>query len=78
VPDGRGSFTAGTRIVLLSTASRLAVRPTHTRAQWDPGTLSPEVRRPGSEVDSSPPPSAEVRNGAAIPPLAHAFSWLGA
>jgi hypothetical protein len=29
--------------------------------QWVPGTLSPGVKRPGREVDHSPPTSAEVK-----------------
>jgi hypothetical protein len=37
--------------------------------QWVPGALSPEVKRPGREVDHSPPASAEVKNSGAIPQL---------
>jgi hypothetical protein len=33
--------------------------------------LSLGVRRPGREPDHSPPPSAEVKHGGAIPPLSH-------
>jgi hypothetical protein len=29
--------------------------------QWVPGALSPGVKRPGLEVDNSPPTSAEVK-----------------
>jgi hypothetical protein len=29
--------------------------------QWVPGTVSPEVKRPGREADHSPPTSAEVK-----------------
>jgi hypothetical protein len=29
--------------------------------QWVPGALSPGVKRPGREVDHSPPASAEVK-----------------
>jgi hypothetical protein len=29
--------------------------------QWVPGALSPVVKRPGREVDHSPPTSAEVK-----------------
>jgi hypothetical protein len=36
------------------------------------------VQQPGREVDHSPPSSAEVKNGGAIPPLAHTSSWCGA
>jgi hypothetical protein len=31
------------------------------RVQWVPGILSPGVKRPGREVDHSPPTSAEVK-----------------
>jgi hypothetical protein len=36
--------------------------------------LSPGVKRSGSEADNSPPSSAEVKNGRAIPPLPHTSS----
>jgi hypothetical protein len=32
----------------------------------------------GLEADHSPPFSAEVENGGAIPPLSHTVSWRGA
>jgi hypothetical protein len=38
-----------------------------------PGTLYPGVKRPAREADHSPPSSAEVKNGGAIPPLPHVF-----
>jgi hypothetical protein len=41
------------------------------------GALSVGVKLPGSEADHSSP-SAEVKNGGAIPPLPHASSWNGA
>jgi hypothetical protein len=36
------------------------------------------VHRPRSEADHSPPSSAVVRNGGAIPTLPHTYSWRGA
>jgi hypothetical protein len=33
---------------------------------------------PGREADQSPPPSAEVNNGGAIPPLTTLSSWYSA
>jgi hypothetical protein len=36
----------------------------------------PGVKRPGRGAD--PPSSAEVRNGANIPPFPHTFPWLDA
>jgi hypothetical protein len=32
----------------------------------------------GGKADHSPPPSAEVKNGEAIPPFTHTSSWRGA
>jgi hypothetical protein len=45
---------------------------------WVPGALSPRVKRPGREAHHSPSASAEVKNGGAVPPLAHASSWHNA
>jgi hypothetical protein len=39
------------------------------------GALSPGVKRPGREADHSPPSSADVKNGGAIPLLPHMPSW---
>jgi hypothetical protein len=33
----------------------------------------PAIKRPDREADNSPPSSAEVRNGGAIPPLLYVF-----
>jgi hypothetical protein len=42
------------------------------------GALSPAVKRPGGEVGHSPPSSAKVKNGGALPPLPNTSSWRGA
>jgi hypothetical protein len=47
-------------------------------SQFVPGAASPGVERQGHEADYSPPSSANVKNGAAIPPLPHMSSWRGA
>jgi hypothetical protein len=47
--------------IFFATASRLAQGPTQPPIQWVQGFLSPWVRRPGREVDNSPPSSAEVK-----------------
>jgi hypothetical protein len=39
------------------------------------GALSSDIKRPGREADHSPPSSAEVKNGGAIPPLLRMPSW---
>jgi hypothetical protein len=41
----------------------------HPFIQLVPGAVSLEVKRQGREADHSPPSSAEVKNGGAIPPL---------
>jgi hypothetical protein len=56
-------------IFLFSTASRSALEPIQPSTEWVPGTVSPQVKRPGREDDLSPPSSAEVKNDGAIPPL---------
>jgi hypothetical protein len=52
--------------------------PTQPPIQRVPGPLSPGVKMPVREADHSPPSSAEVKNGGAIPPLSHMSSWHGA
>jgi hypothetical protein len=39
------------------------------------GAVYTGVKRPGREADYSPPSSAEVMNGGAMPPLPHTSSW---
>jgi hypothetical protein len=46
--------------------------------QWVSGPLSLGVKRQGCESDHSPPYSAKVKNGGAIPPLSHTSSLCGA
>jgi hypothetical protein len=43
-----------------------------------PRALSSGVKRPVRKGDRLPPSSAHVKNGGAIPPLPHTFSWRGA
>jgi hypothetical protein len=52
----------GVGIYLFSTASRLALGPTHPPIQWALKNLSLGVKRPHREADRSPPSSAEVKN----------------
>jgi hypothetical protein len=72
--DDRGSILERGKI-LFSTASRPALGPTQPPIEWVPGAISPGVKGPGRETDHSPPSSADVKNGGAIPPLPHMFSW---
>jgi hypothetical protein len=51
----------GSKNFLFSRLSRPALRSTQPPIQWVPGALSLGVKRPGLEVDHSPPTSAEVK-----------------
>jgi hypothetical protein len=42
------------------------------------GCSFPGVKRPGREADYTPPSSAEVKNGGAVPPLPHVPLWHSA
>jgi hypothetical protein len=57
---------AGQNNCIFFTASRPALESTQPPIQW-----VPEARSPGREADHSPPSTAEVRNGGAVPPLIH-------
>jgi hypothetical protein len=59
---------ARAKILLISTASRPNLGSTLPPIQFVPGAISPGVL-PGREDDHSPPSSAKVKNGGAIPPL---------
>jgi hypothetical protein len=56
-------------IFLFSTASGPTLGPTQTHIKWVQGAILLEVKQVGREADHSPPSSAEVKNGGAIPPL---------
>jgi hypothetical protein len=47
---------------LFATASQPALQPTQPPIQWAPGALSLGIKRPGRDVDHSPPPSDEAKN----------------
>jgi hypothetical protein len=64
----------GQEIFRFSAASRLTLGTTQPPIQLEPGALSSEVKRPGREPGYSPPSSAKVRNGGAIPPHSHKFT----
>jgi hypothetical protein len=48
-------------VFLFTTASRTVLEPIQLPIQWVAGALSLRVKRPGREVDQSPPSSAEVK-----------------
>jgi hypothetical protein len=63
--DDRGSrvrFPAGAGNFSLHHRVQNGPGPTQPPTQWVPGALSLGVKRPGREVDHSPPSSAEVKN----------------
>jgi hypothetical protein len=57
----RVRFPEGLGIFLLTTAFRMALGPTQSPIQCEPGALSLGVKRPENETDHSPPSSAEVK-----------------
>jgi hypothetical protein len=59
-------------------ASRPDLGPSRPPVEWVPRALSPGVNLPGRESDHSPPSSATIKNGGAIPLFSHTFSWRGA
>jgi hypothetical protein len=69
--DGLGSNAGNGKFLLFSTASRPAIGPIQPPIQCVPREISPGVNWPGHEADDSPPSSAEVKNGGAIPPPPH-------
>jgi hypothetical protein len=72
-PAGAGNFSLHYRI------QNVSLGPTQQPIQWVPGVLSLDVKRPGREVDHSPPSGAEAKNACgAIPPLPNTSSWRGA
>jgi hypothetical protein len=59
--------------------SRPALWSTQSSIQYIPGALSLGVKRPGREVDHSPPSNAVVKKmRGAIPPFPNTPSWRGA
>jgi hypothetical protein len=76
-PRSRGWIPGRGKKVFFIT-SREALGPTQSSIQRAPGAVSPEVKRQRREADHSPPSSDKVKNGGAMPPLPHKFSWRGA
>jgi hypothetical protein len=64
IPDGQEMFLF---YIILVPALGLTQPP----VEWVPEDIFLAVKQPGCEVDHSPPSSAEVKNGGAIPPLFH-------
>jgi hypothetical protein len=74
-------WTAGipflTGIFLFSIASRPALTPPALQSNGYRGAPSSRVERSRREADHSPPSSAKVKIGEAVPPLPDASSWSG-
>jgi hypothetical protein len=58
--------------------SRPVLGPSQSLIHCVLGDLSLGVKHLGHEADYSPPFSAKVKNGGAIPPLPNTSSWRGA
>jgi hypothetical protein len=76
--DGWGLNPSTSKILLFSTTSRAALGPIQPPIQWVLGAISPGVKWSEGKADHSPPSSAEVKNGGAIPSLPHMSSWHSA
>jgi hypothetical protein len=61
-----------------TTASRPALGATQPHIQWVLGFHRWGVKGKEREADHSIPPSAEVKNGGAVPPLSHTPTWCNA
>jgi hypothetical protein len=72
--EGRGSIPITGKRLLYSTASRPVLGPAQPPIRCVPRALSPGVKRQGREAGHSPPSSAQVKDGGAIPPLPNASS----
>jgi hypothetical protein len=68
----------GQEIFLFSTASRPVLWLTQPLIPGVPGAFFLGVKLSGREAGHSPPSSAKVKNGGAIPSLFHTSSWRGA
>jgi hypothetical protein len=71
---GRSSSPGRGKIFLFFSSSIPVLEPTQPPIQWVLEALPPGVKQSGREADHSPPSSAEVKNGGAIPPLPHTSS----
>jgi hypothetical protein len=77
-PRGQSSSPSGVKIFLFSRSSSPLLRSTQPPIQWVPGALSPGVKRPGREVEHSPPSSAEIKRMWIYTSTPHTPSWRSA
>jgi hypothetical protein len=71
--DGRGSIPGRVKFFSL----HKVLEPTQPPIQWIVAAVSSVVKQRRRETNYSPPSSAHVRNGGAIPPLRLTSSWHG-
>jgi hypothetical protein len=71
-------FLAESKIFLCPIRSSPALEPTQPPIQCAFRAVSPEVKLQEREANHSPPFGDENKNGGAIPPLPHMFSWRDA
>jgi hypothetical protein len=64
--DGWGAILDGGKIFLFSTASRSTPGPSQPPIQCVRGVLSSGLKRPGIEVDHSPPSSVHILHGVVL------------
>jgi hypothetical protein len=69
--DGQDLIPGKGKICLFSTAIRPLLEAHPASYPVSNGEISLEVKWPGHKADHSPPSSAEVKNGGAIPPHPH-------
>jgi hypothetical protein len=69
--DGRGSIPGRARFYWFPQRPDRLGGPPSLLSNGYREALSLEVRWPAREADHSPPSTAEVRNGGAVPPLPH-------
>jgi hypothetical protein len=70
-------YRRGLRIFLFITTSRPALRPTQPPNQWEPGVLSPGIKRTGAKLTTRLHLAPRIVHGT-ITSLPHTPSWRGA
>jgi hypothetical protein len=68
-------FPAAKKIFLLAHTSRPALGPTQPPIQWEPGALTPGVKRPGREADHSRHLVPRSRTIGVLPPTLVLMAW---
>jgi hypothetical protein len=71
-------FNVGQEIPLYFTESKSSLGFTQPPIQWFRWAIVPVVKRPGYDVDFSPPFTAEAKVAEVKPPVSHLSSWGGA